>query len=538
MGRILLLAWAGLITAGAGCDLFVGPPQNVVEPPPLTVAPSPVRRLTAEELNRTLRDLFRVSSLPTVEITEDRGKDFAQEVQHQQVADLYVDQLRAGVIAVTDVAAANQAAWLVRQPAGADDEVAVINETLQLLLPRAFRRAVLDDERQRYVDFFASRRQAGDPFTVSVQLMLQAMLQSPSFIYRLELDGSAANADSRGRVPVGSTEMASRLSYFLWGSMPDDELLQAGINGDLATSEGIQRQVDRLLADRRFVDAMISFHGQWLDFDRINSTNKSAERFPQYNQALSSSMRREADQFISLLVEEDTSLRALLTTRRTRLMPNLGPVYGVDVPGNDAAVDLPVERSGILTQAQFLASHGHGVEGSPILRGVYVLERLVCEAPPVPNPSINLTPPEPVDTGAPQTNRDRYRQHTQDPVCLSCHVAIDGIGFGLEGYDSIGQYRTVDNGLPVDDSGSLAGTRIGGGYAGAVELGQKLADSPVVHECVARHWFRFANGRREQTADRDDIAAATAAFTADDTAIPALLRALVVTDAFRLRRIQ
>ena len=128
MGRILLLAWAGLITAGAGCDLFVGPPPDVVEPPPLTVAPSPVRRLTAEELNRTLRDLFRVSSLPTVEITEDRGKDFAQEVQHQQVADLYVDQLRAGVIAVTDVAAANQAAWLVRQPAGADDEVAVIDD--------------------------------------------------------------------------------------------------------------------------------------------------------------------------------------------------------------------------------------------------------------------------------------------------------------------------------------------------------------------------------------------------------------------------
>jgi len=538
MRRNLLLVWAGLITASAGCDVFVDPPPVAVDVPPQQVALSPVRRLTSEELNRTLRDLFRADSLPTVAITEAPGKDFAQEVQGQAVSDLYVDQLRAGAIAVTDAVAANESALLVRAPTGTDDEVAVIDETLQLMLPRAFRRAVADDERQQFVDFFAARRAAGDPFTVAVQLMLQGMLQSPSFIYRLELDGAAADADDRGRVPVSSTEMASRLSYFLTGSMPDDELLQAGINGDLATVEGLQRQVDRLLADPHFVDAMVSFHSQWLDFDRINRTNKNAERFPQYNEALSSSMRREADQFISLLVEEEDSLRALLTTRRTRLMPNLGPIYGVDVPGNDSVVTLPEDRSGILTQAQFLASHGHGLEGSPILRGVFVLERLVCEAPPVPDASVNLSPPEALPDDAPLTNRDRYKQHTQDPVCLSCHVAIDGIGFGLEGYDSIGQHRTVDNGLPVDETGSLAGTRVGGTYEGAVELGQKLADSPVVHDCVARHWFRFANGRREQTADRDDIAAATAAFTAEDTAIPALLRALVATDAFRLRRIQ
>jgi hypothetical protein len=319
--------------------------------------------------------------------------------------------------------------------------------------------------------------------------------------------------------------------------MPDDTLLQAGIDGRLATTEGLLAEVDRLLADPRHVEAMLSFHRQWLEFDRILTTNKSAQRFPQYNEFTRQAMRREADQFIAMIATEEPTVRALLTSRRTRLLPALGPVYGVDVDTDDQEVELPDDRSGILTQAQFLASHGHALEGSPVLRGVFVLERLVCEPPPIPDASIDITPP--TDEGPePRTNRERYAQHTNDPVCASCHIGIDGIGFGLEGYDSIGRFRTVDNGFPVDDSGSLDGTRIGGAFSGARELGRKLADSEVVHDCVARHWFRFANGRREQSGDRDDIAAAATALTAADTAIPALLRAIVLTDAFRLRRVR
>lgn len=534
-GHILALSGL-LVTSAVGCGLSpAGDPRPTPAPP--QTPPSPVRRLTAEETNRTLRDLFPAYSLPAVELAEDRGKDFAQEVQRQPVSDLVIEQLRAGIIDVTATLAEDFDALLPRQPTDEADEVVVVDELLEGLLPRTFRRAVTDEDRQRFTDFFLARRADGDPFGVALQLTLQGVLQSPAFVYRLELDGDVGAADDAGRIPVSSVEMASRLSYFLWGSMPDDALLQAGIDGRLATKEGLLAEVDRLLDDPRHVEAMLSFHGQWLDFDRILTTNKSAERFPDYNEFTRQAMRREADQFIAMIAEEEPTVRALLTSRRTRLLPALGPVYGVDVASDDEEVELPEDRSGILTQAQFLASHGHALEGSPVLRGVFVLNRLVCEPPPIPDASIDITPP--VEDGVEaRTNRERYAQHTNDPVCASCHIGIDGIGFGLEGYDSIGRFRTTDNGVAVDDSGTLDGTRIGGAFNGARELGQKLADSEVVHDCVARHWFRFANGRREQSGDRDDIAAAATALTAADTAIPALLRAIVVTDAFRLRRVR
>lgn len=531
-----VLGLSGLLVmsvVGCGVSPAIAPPT----PAPPQTPPSPVRRLTAEETNRTLRDLFPAYALPPVELAEDRGKDFAQEVQRQPVSELLIEQLRAGIINVTATLVEDLDALLPRQPEDAADEVVVIDELLQQLLPRAFRRAVPDEDRQRFVDYFLARRADGDPFGVALQLTLQGVLQSPAFVYRLELDGDVGSADDSGRIPVSSVEMASRLSYFLWGSLPDDVLLQAGIDGRLATKEVLLAEVDRLLADPRHVEAMLSFHGQWLEFDRILTTNKSADRFPEYNEFTRQAMRREADQFIAMIAAEEPTVRALLTSRRTRLLPALGPVYGVDVATDDEEVELAGDRSGILTQAQFLASHGHALEGSPVLRGVFVLQRLVCEPPPIPDATIDITPPAEAD-GEARTNRERYAQHTNDPVCASCHLGIDGIGFGLEGYDSIGRFRTTDNGVPVDDSGTLDGTRIGGAFRGASELGEKLADSEVVHDCVARHWFRFANGRREQSGDKADIAAAASALTAADTAIPALLRAIVVTDAFRLRRVR
>jgi hypothetical protein len=540
MTRLLISGALLVIATACPTQLDPQPPPAPAPSPPSGPTPpptSPVRRLTAEELNRTLRDLFPATQLPVVELSEDRGKDFAQEVQRQPVSDLLVEQLRAGVIDVSEALVDDLDALLPRYPVDEADEAVVMSEVLETLLPRVFRRGIADDERQRFVDFFVARRAEGDPLRVAVALMLQGVLQSPAFLYRLELVGDVADVDDEGRVPVSSVEMASRLSYFLWGSMPDEALLAAGLDGRLATTEGLVAEVDRLLADPRHLQAMLSFHSQWLDFDRILTTNKSAERFPAYNEFIRQAMRREADQFIRLILEEDPTLRALLTSRRTRLLPGLGPVYDVAVQTDDQIVELGADRSGILTQAQFLASHGHALEGSPVLRGVFVLERLICEPPPIPDASIDITPPR--DEGEPAvTNRDRYRRHTEDPVCASCHLSIDGIGFGLEHYDSVGRFRATDNGVDVDASGSLEATPVGGTFSGARELGQRLADSDVVHACVARHWFRFATGRREQAIDRTDLAAAAAALSTSQTSLPALLRAIVLTDAFRLRSIQ
>jgi hypothetical protein len=528
------------------CCLLVAVPFACVcvEDDPVVAPPgapaTPVRRLTAEELNRTLADLFSETVVPVIELTEDRGKDFAQETQRQVVADLFIDQLRAGVNTVTKAVVADTTALLPRQPEDADDEIAVVDEWLQSFLVRAFRRPVDDAERQRYVDFFVARREAAaDEFGPALELTLQAILQSPSFLYRLELNSDDDVLDDERRVAVSSIEMASRLSYFLWGTMPDAELLQAGIDGTLSTTEGLTAQAERLLAHPRFLNAALSFHRQWLDFDRILVSNKSPERFPTYNEFVRQAMRREADQFITLILEKDPTLRALLTSRQTRILPGLNSIYGSNATVDDEEVTLPAERSGVLTQAWFLAAGGHAVEGSPVLRGVKILERIVCEPPGTPGGAVDITPPSPDDgDNASLTNRERYRRHSVDVSCMGCHKAIDGVGFGLENFDSVGQYRTVDNGQPVDASGTLDGTKIGGTYNGAVELGQLLANSSVVHGCVAEQWFRFATGRRAARFDADNLAEVTAAFTADDTNLRTLLSKIVLTDGFRLRKVQ
>ncbi len=516
-----------------GCDEVIVDPPPSTPPAPVPAdpapPPSPVRRLTQEELNRSLRDLFPALTLPQIAVTEDNGKDFAQLQDKQVVSDLYVEQIRAGA----NVVAAAIGAVQPRPATG--QEGAVVDAALADLLPRAFRRPVSDDERGVFLDYFVEQ-QGLHGFVAAFQLLLQTILQSPSFLYRLELDASRS-AEDAGRVPVSSIEMATRLSYFLWGSTPDAELLQAGIDGDLDDEDAVAAQAERLLADPRAMDAIKSFHRQWLDFDRVLQTNKSPTRFPQYNEFLRQAMRDEADRFIELVFEQDAKLRTLLTSRQTRLIPALGPIYGVDVAEDNQLVELPAERAGILTQAQFLSARGHAVEGSPVLRGVFVLERLVCEAPPPPDGSIDTTPPQPEEDGnEARTNRSRYAQHESEPLCAGCHVPIDGIGFGLEGFDSMGQFRVVDNGLPVDDSGSLEGTRIGGTFQGAAGLGARLAASPVVAACVAEHWFQFATGRRDESGDAKDLEAVTAAFTDADGDVRALLKAIVLSDAFRLRR--
>ena len=516
------------------CEVTAPPPDIV--PAPSTTPASPVRRLTAEELNRTLRDLFPLTVLPAVEFTEDRGNDFAQDTSRQVVSDLFVEQLRANINVVVTAVVADRAALLPRQPAGIDDEAAVVDELLQSLLVRVFRRPVTNDERQRFVAFFVARRADADSsFNAALQLTLQGVLQSPAFLYRLEINDDAVDVDEEDCVPVTSIEMASRLSYFLWGTMPDTALLQAGIDGELSTSAGVAAQTARLLADPKSKDAVLSFHRQWLDFDRILVSNKSPQRFPQYNEFIRQAMRREADQFIAMLFEQDATLTSLLTSKQTRVLPALNSIYGTNATTDDEQVTLPAERSGVLTQAWFLGSRGHAVEGSPVLRGVFLLDRLICEPPPAPDGSIDTTPPQP-EEGVALTNRDRYREHSSSPVCFSCHQAIDGVGFGLEAFDAVGAFRTVDNGQAVDASGTLDGTRIGGSYTGAVELGQALAASNVVHDCVARQWFRFATGRREQAFDGDDIDKAVGEFEAANTDIRVLLQSLVTTDAFRLRR--
>lgn len=498
------------------------------------VAPAPMRRLTEEELHRTLRDLFPGIELPAVELNDGEGKGFEGDVARQTPSDLVVEQLRAAANAVSAAAVARLDLLLPRQPADAADEAAVGHELVASFGPRALRRPLEAREIDAYEAFFDAQL-AEHNFPVAVELLLQAFLQAPSFIYRIE--AGVGPADDRGAVALGAYEVANRLSYLLWGSMPDAALFQAAKENALRTPEQLESQARRMLADDRAREAVLSFHRQWLDFDKVLAANKDAATYPQWNDELRRSVRTEADKLIEEVWQGDATLRSLFTTRTTRVNASLAALYGVPAPAEEwGLVELPEDqRAGVLTQAAFLAGRAHAVYPSPVLRGVFVLERILCEATPPPMAGISTDPPDAADEPAPTTNRQRYAQHTFDPVCQECHVGIDGIGMGLESYDAIGAYRTLDNGLPVDNSGNLDGTSVGGSFQGGPGLAALLAESKVVHECAVRHWLDFAHGRAEEREDQAQFTEVNSAFAAADGDLRELLVAIVKSPAFRTR---
>jgi hypothetical protein len=276
-------------------------------------------------------------------------------------------------------------------------------------------------------------------------------------------------------------------------------------------------------------------HRQWLDLDAIALVGPDQAVYADWRNSMRSAMVEEIERMVLRVeVDERGTLADLLTTRVTEVDPDLALLYGLEEPEDWQRVELDgSQRAGVLTTPGWLAATSHAVDPSPVLRGVFVLDRLLCHPPAPPPASVDTTPPE-ADTGEPATNRDRYAQHTTDPACAACHVAIDGIGFGFESYDATGRWRDEDGGKPVDASGTLVGTDVDGAFVGAPALANLLARSDTVHTCVATRWTEYALGRRLAAAD----ACATEPFLAayrPEVALEDLAIAIVRSDTFRYR---
>ena len=283
---------------------------------------------------------------------------------------------------------------------------------------------------------------------------------------------------------------------------------------------------------------MASFHTQWLGVDELEHTTKSTELFPEWSVSMRAAMENEMKHFAQAVVlQGDGKLETLLSADFSYIEDPLFELYGVDKPsghtvGDPVAMD-PTQRAGLLTHAGFLAAHAHPDQSGPIQRGVAVRTNLLCTPPPPPPPDVDAIPPSP-DPMA--TTREIFEQHTADPACAGCHVLIDGIGLGFEGYDAIGAYRATENGSPVDQTGAVVGSDVDGEFDGAVELANMLATSEDVRSCVARQWFRYAFGRIEDPqGDACSLEVLDAAFAESDYNVRELMVALVQTDAFRYR---
>ncbi len=395
---------------------------------------------------------------------------------------------------------------------------------------RALRRPLRDDERARYLAFIEDKTEEID-FDGALELTIAALLQAPEFTYRVETQGDSE---------IGPYETASRLSYLLWQSMPDDTLFEAAADDALRTEAQIEAQAIRMMNDPRALSALTDFHRQWLQFAKMDEdkhNRKDPETFPEWSPALQSAIHEESERFVEHVMSdpETATMEELLTSRTTFVNPVLAEHYGLgDVGSGWSEAELPAgERAGILTRANFLAGRGLVGWGSPIFRGTFIIEHVLCDhlgAPPADAPGEVEDPPE----GELNTNRTRYEEITAPDDCQSCHARINPIGFAFEHYSSTGAFRDLDNGFPVDASGALLGTDNDGEVDDAVELSERLAESEDVLDCAAQTWVAYSLGRRVEDEDVCYIRHVRESFRASGGNVRELMLDIVRSPEFRL----
>jgi len=528
-------------TGAAGSGGLTNPPTTANCAAAPLAAAAPLSRLTNLEYQNTLKALFPKLTLSPADLPKDVVVEgFDNNAKAQTPSPALIEQYRDSAQAVGAQVTANLSAVLPCTATSSAQEDSCGAQFIDSFVTRAYRRPLSADERTRYMGLFSSAKSAYD-FPTAIGMVVQAALQAPSFLYRVELGGPAKS----GVAPLSGYELASRLSYFFWDTMPDQELLDAAASGALQSAAGVEEQARRLLDDPQAKNAVSNLFKQWLRFDKMDRMPKSSSQFPDWNEQVADSLRSSTNRFVDRVFWDlDGSLKALLTDTATFVDENTAPIYGLPVPsaakadatGMMLADTSTAQRSGILTQAGLLAAFAHETSDSPILRGVFVMDRLLCSAPPPPPPGVTTAISETTQSGAPMTTRDRLAMTHEQGACASCHHTIDGFGFGFSHYDAIGRWRDTENGLNVNASGWIANTRdADGNYDGAVELGQRLAKSGQVRDCVAQQWFRYSLGLGAADVDSCSFAPIAKAFADSGGNLQELMIATVTSDAFRNR---
>jgi hypothetical protein len=544
---IVLLALA----ATPACRGNIGEPDDPPDPDPepqvvctgaVEPGPSPIRRMTRFEYNQTVRDLLGDTTGPADTFgAEEEALGFNNNAANLTVSDQLANKYMLAAEGVSERATdpAVMAVTLGCDVAVSGQETCA-QQFLGTFLPRAFRRPIAQDEHDAFFALYQkglTELDEPDPFRIGIELVIRAALQSPAFLYRVEM-GLPAEAGATYQ-KLSPHEMASRLSYFLWGSMPDAELFAAADAGQLGTKEEVEQQARRLLADPRARAAIEEFHTQWLDYDRIGNITKDAMLFPDYSPAIGQMMREEMRAFVDhSIFDGGGDFATLMTAPYSFMPPELATFYGYDapegsVPGEPVKIDFtPSQRGGVLTLGALMAINAHTNQTSPVHRGKLVREQFLCFLMPPPPPEVNITPPAP---GSGTTAKERFAQHSADEGCKGCHRLMDEIGFGFEHYDSIGRYRTVDDGENIDATGSVVDSDVPD-FLNGVDLVNKMADSEDVQGCYVKQWFRFGYGRSETKADACTVQTLQNGFFEQGGDIKELLVALTQTDAFLYRR--
>jgi hypothetical protein len=368
-------------------------------------------------------------------------------------------------------------------------------------------------------------------FYRGISYSLAMLLQLPDFIFRSEIaipsaDGGSGTLDAYSR--------ATRLSFLMWNTTPDIELLRAAESGELKTSAGLAKQVDRLMASPRLEVGMMAFFDDMLEMDKFETVSKDTLIYPKWGSAMATSAREETLRtVIDLTLRENRDIRDLMTTRQTFIDRRLATIYDVPFPftGDWVKYEFPADsgRSGILTQISMMSMFSHAGRSSPTLRGVAMMEILLCQQMAPPPADVDFSELNNED-GPLKTVRDRLMAHAENPACAPCHTQSDPLGLPLENFDAIGSYRTHDNGELINPSAELMGHDI----SGAQELGHYFHENPRYPACMARKLYSYSRGLNNATVKTDDFKAAYQAFENSEFRLRTLLRSMAVSESFFL----
>jgi hypothetical protein len=417
-----------------------------------------------------------------------------------------------------------------------DSEAATCAEQILTgLALRAYRRPITDAERDRLLELYNTERTKGRDFTAGVQTALAYILVSPQFLFRVEQDPAGAAPGELYR--ISGLELASRLSFFLWGSVPDDELIDAAVAGKLESPQELTRQVRRMLADERATTLATTFASQWLYLRNLRASAPDMYVFPDFDDNLRQSAIRETELLFETVVREDRPLTELLSANYTFLNERLAKHYGIpDLYGDQfRRVTVTDERRyGLLGHASILTLSSYPNRTSPVSRGNYVLTNILGTPPPEPPPNV---PTLPENTAEKLSMRARMERHRADPVCASCHQLMDPIGLVLESYDGIGRWRTEDNGDPVSGYGSpIHVLRDFGPIDGPVDLRNAILSQPDRFARTATEkLMTYALGRQLTATDMPTARAIVRSAAENDYRFSSLVLGIVTSDAFQMR---
>jgi hypothetical protein len=390
-----------------------------------------------------------------------------------------------------------------------------------------FRRPLTDAELDNRLGLARRMAERTNDFYAGLSYSLSMLLQLPDFIFRSEV--AIPTAGGKGGT-LDSYSRATRLSFLMWNTTPDEELLRAAENGELDTSAGLAKQVERLMASPRLDDGMRAFFDDMLQLDTFDSVSKDSLLYPKWGSGMATSAREETLRtVVGLAVHDNSDIRDLMTTRQTYIDRRLAVLYRVPFPftGDWVKYEFPADsgRSGLLTQISMLSMFSHPGRSSPTKRGVALNEIFLCLPTPVPPNDVDFSvvndPKSPL-----KTLRERLTAHATNKVCASCHTRSDPIGLSLEDFDTIGGYRTAENGQTIDVSANIEGRT----FSGAQGLGQYMHDNPRYPACVARKLYAYSRGLKSSYVE--DFADAYQVFQNSGFRLRALLRSMAVSDSF------